>query len=288
MLAPGHKCNRRRARSSAAKIGARESGNPVNLELQGKRALITGASKGIGRAIALRLAEEGCNLTLTARTLPDLAKLRDEIRARHPVEVGIHACDMMAKGAVAELAAACAGVDILINNAGATPTGPIEDATEDKWREGLELKVIATAMLTRELYLRMCERKTGVIINIIGNCGERPDPDIIVATITNAGLMAFTRALGAVSPAKGVRVLGVNPGPTLTERLQLLMERKAQDRTGDATRWTELVAPLPFGRPASPLEIADMVVFAASPRASYVSGTVLTVDGGVAYRGHLF
>ena len=263
-------------------------GKFVNLELQGKRALITGASKGIGRAIASRLAEEGCNLYLTARTLPDLAKLRDEIRARHAVEVGIHACDMMAKGAVAELAAACADADILINNAGATPTGPIEDATEDKWREGLELKVIATAMLTREIYLRMCERKAGVIINVIGNCGERPDPDIIVATITNSGLMAFTRALGSVSPAKGVRVLGVNPGPTLTERLQLLMEKKAQDRTGDAARWTELVAPLPFGRPASPLEIADMVVFAASPRASYVSGTVLTVDGGVAYRGHLF
>ena len=93
----------------------------MNLELQGKRTLITGASKGIGKAIALRLAEEGCNLYLTARTLPDLEKLRDEIRARHAVEVGIHACDMMAKGAVAELAAACADADILINNAGANP-----------------------------------------------------------------------------------------------------------------------------------------------------------------------
>ncbi len=136
--------------------------------------------------------------------------------------------------------------------------------------------------------MRMCERKSGVIINVIGNCGERPDPDIIIATITNSGLMGFTRALGSISPALGVRVLGVYPGPTLTERLQLLMERKAQDRSGDAARWTELVAPLPFGRPATPLEVADMVVFAASPRASYVSGTVLTVDGGVAYRGHLF
>ena len=260
----------------------------LNLELQGKRALVTGASRGIGKAIALRLAEEGCNLHLSSRSAADLVAVRDEIRARHAVEIEIHACDMLVRGAPAELAAACADAGILINNAGATPTGPIEDATEEKWREGLELKVIATALLTRALYMHMCERKSGVIINVIGNCGERPDPDIIIATITNSGLMAFTRALGSISPAKGVRVLGVNPGPTLTERLQLLMERKAQDRTGDAARWTELVAPLPFGRPATPLEVADMVVFAASPRASYVSGTVLTVDGGVAYRGHLF
>ncbi len=119
--------------------------HPLNLELRGKRALVTGASRGIGRAIALRLAEEGCNLYLSARSATALAAVRDEIRARHAVEIGIHPCDMMAKGAPTALAAACADADILINNAGATPTGPIEDATEEKWREGLELKVIATA-----------------------------------------------------------------------------------------------------------------------------------------------
>ena len=260
----------------------------MNLDLQGQRALITGATKGIGRAVALRLAEEGCQLYLTARGPADLAALRDEIRLGFPVAVGIHACDLMHKGAVVALAAAFPDTDILINNAGATPTGPIEEATEEKWREGLELKVIATALLTREIYAHMKKRRSGVIINVIGNCGERPDPEIIIATITNAGLMAFTRALGAVSPNHGVRVLGVNPGPTLTDRLQLLMEKKAEDRTGDAARWTELVAPLPFGRAATPQEVADVIVFAASPRAAYVTGTILTVDGGVAARGGLF
>ena len=134
----------------------------------------------------------------------------------------------------------------------------------------------------------MCGRGRGVIVNVIGNCGERPDPEIIIGTITNAGLMGFTRALGSVSPQHGVRVLGVNPGPTMTERLELLMRKKALDRTGDGENWRELVAPLPFGRAATPDEVADLVVFAASARASYISGTVLTVDGGVSARGHLF
>jgi NAD(P)-dependent dehydrogenase (short-subunit alcohol dehydrogenase family) len=134
----------------------------------------------------------------------------------------------------------------------------------------------------------MCARGAGVVVNVIGNCGERPDPEIIVATICNTGLMGFTRALGAESPRHGVRVVGINPGPTATERLVSLMRRKAADRTGDPGRWPELVAPLPFGRAAEPSEVADAIVFAASRRASFVSGTIVTVDGGVAWRGRLF
>jgi NAD(P)-dependent dehydrogenase (short-subunit alcohol dehydrogenase family) len=260
----------------------------MDLGLAGRSVLITGASRGIGLAAADAFAAEGCRLHLAGRDEQRLAAAKERIEQEHGVGVSLHVHDLRRPGEVQALAGACREADILVNNAGATPTGPIETATEDDFREGFALKLTATASLTRELYLAMKERRRGVIINVIGNCGERPDPEIIVATITNTGLMGFTRALGSVSPAHGIRVLGVNPGPTATERLVNLMRRKAADRTGDAERWSELAAPLPFGRPADPRETADMIVFAASDRASYVSGTILTVDGGVAWRGHLF
>jgi NAD(P)-dependent dehydrogenase (short-subunit alcohol dehydrogenase family) len=260
----------------------------MELGLAGKSVLITGGSRGIGFAAARAFAAEGCRLHLAARSQDTLTAAGERITSEFGVPISLHALDMRRSEEVAALAEACGDVDALINNAGATPTGPIETTTEADFREGFELKLIATASLTRAIYLAMKKRQRGVIINVIGNCGERPDPEIIVATITNTGLMGFTRALGAVSPAHGIRVLGVNPGPTATERLVGLMQRKSADRTGDADRWEELVKPLPFGRAADPRETADMIVFAASERCSYVSGTILTVDGGVAWRGHLF
>lgn len=260
----------------------------MDMGLTGSSVLITGASRGIGRAAALAFAAEGCVLHLAGRSVADLESTAAQARAHGATTVHLHPGDLMRTGEVDRLAQACRDVDVLVNNAGATPTGPIESVTEAQWREGLELKVLATVLLTRPIYAAMCARRGGVVVNVIGNCGERPDPEIIVATICNTGLMGFTRALGAESPAHGVRVVGVNPGPTATERLVSLMQRKSTDRTGDAARWRELVAPLPFGRAAEPSEVADTIVFAASRRASFVSGTILTVDGGVAWRGRLF
>lgn len=260
----------------------------MKLELTGKSVLITGASRGIGKAAALGFAAEGCHLHLVARSEEALTALAQEIRAAHAVEVTIHPFDLTAEGAIDTVVARCGNVDVLVNNAGAMPPGPIEQLSDADWRRGFDLKIHATVALTREFYIKMKERRDGVIVNVIGNCGERHDSEIIIATIANTGLMGFTRALGSVSPDHNVRVVGVNPGPTATERLVFLMQEKAEARTGDRDRWSELVAPLPFGRAARPDELADMIVFAASARASFVSGTILTVDGGVAHRSHLF
>jgi NAD(P)-dependent dehydrogenase (short-subunit alcohol dehydrogenase family) len=254
----------------------------MDLGLAGRRVLITGASRGIGSAVAACFAAEGARPILAGRDRAALEAVAAETGAE--IVVG----DMRAPADLEALIEAGQDVDILVNNAGATPTGRIDQVGIDEWREGLELKVIATAALTKGVYAAMCDRRAGVIVNVIGNCGERPDADIIIATVTNTGMMGFTRALGAASPAHGVRVLGVNPGPTATERLVHLMQEKSRARTGDPGRWRELTAPLPFGRASTPKEQAATVVFAASDRATYTSGTILTVDGGVAWRGHLF
>lgn len=256
----------------------------MDLGLSGKSVLITGGSRGIGLAAAQAFAGEGCDVHIAGRSKDDLEAVAEKIGGKIQCHVG----DLCIAGDLSQLARACGDVDILVNNAGATPTGRIDEVSTDDWREGLELKVIATVSLTQAIYAHMCKRGRGVIINVIGNCGERPDPDIIIATVTNTGMMGFTKALGSVSPAHGVRVVGVNPGPTATERLIYIMRDKARDRTGDADNWRDLLKPLPFARASEPEEQAAMIAFAASDRCAYVSGTILTVDGGIANRGHIF
>jgi len=115
--------------------------------------------------------------------------------------------------------------------------------------------------------------------------GERLEATYIAGSTGNAGLIAFTKTLGGASAADNIRVVGVNPGPVETERLEALMRKRAQDQFGDADKWRDFYKPLPFGRPGTPQEIADMVAFLASDLASYISGTVVTIDGGLASRG---
>jgi len=130
----------------------------------------------------------------------------------------------------------------------------------------------------------MCERKHGVIVNIIGGAGERPTAGYIAGSMANAGLMAFSRALGPESPNHGVRVIGLNPTATATDRGVMRWRNQAQKDLGDAERWRELTKGFPFGRPASVEEVADVVAFLCSDRASYMSGTIIAVAGGAAAR----
>jgi len=257
----------------------------MDLKLRGRTALITGASKGIGRAIAAALAEEGCNLILVARTAADLERARQDIAARHNVRVVTHAADLAAVAAVEQLAAAHSGIDILVNNAGAIPGGRIAEVDDLRWRAAWDLKVYGYINMTRAFYQAMKARNGGVIINILGVAGERLEPSYIAGSTGNAGLIAFTKAMGSASSADNIRVVGVNPGPIDTERLEGLMRKRALDQWGDAERWREFHKPLPFGRAGRPDEVAHMVAFLASDLASYISGTVITIDGGLANRG---
>jgi NAD(P)-dependent dehydrogenase (short-subunit alcohol dehydrogenase family) len=259
----------------------------MDLHLAGKRVLVTGASKGIGLAAARAFAAEGCHLHLAARNEAALAAIRAEIGAAHRVTVTIHPADLGAPGAMARLAEAAGDIDVLINNAGDIPAGPLDALAMADVRLGFELKLLGYMELTKLVYAGMKAAGGGVILNDIGNSGENWDADYIAGSTGNAALMAFTRALGGVSLDDGIRVVGVNPGPVATDRMVKLMQRRALDRLGDAGRWEELFADYPGGRPARPEEVADLMLFLASPRAGYISGTIVTIDGGIAAHGSI-
>ena len=259
----------------------------MNLQLAGKSVLITGASKGIGLAAAHAFAAEGCHLHLAARSGDALETARTQLCKEYGVTVQTHVLDLSVSENISELARRAAEVDILINNAGEVPSGPIESLTDADWRRGYDLKLFGYIGLTRELYASMKARGDGVIINDIGNSGENWDANYIAGSTGNAALMAFTKALGGQSLDFGVRVVGVNPGPVETDRMLKINKRRALDLYGDASRHEELRARYPGGRPASAEEVADLIVFLASPRAAYITGTIVTIDGGIAARGNI-
>jgi NAD(P)-dependent dehydrogenase (short-subunit alcohol dehydrogenase family) len=258
----------------------------MDLGLKDSRALVTGASAGIGAAVAEALAAEGCDLFLSGRDGERLRSVAERARATHGVAIEFAAFDLSTSKDQAELASAAVDVDILVNNAGSNPAGGIESITEELWRSSWDLKVFGYINLTRRYFRKMKARRRGVIVNVIGNSGERMNADYILGSSGNLALMGLARALGGRSPDSGVRVVGVNPGATNTSRAASLLRRWSEDRFGDPDRTEEILAGLnlPFGRMAEPGEVADAVVFLASARAAYISATVVTVDGGAASR----
>ncbi|MGA8005105.1 MAG: short-chain dehydrogenase/reductase [Burkholderiales bacterium] len=244
----------------------------MDLNLAGRRALVTGASKGIGKACAEALAAEGCEVLVAARN-----------PAAGP---DAKAIDLSQRGAPEALADWAGEIDILINNAGAIPGGDLLKIDEETWRRAWDLKVFGYINLSRRVYASMKQRRRGVILNIIGSAGEKMDAAYIAGSTANAGLMAFTRALGGASHADGIRVLGINPGPVSTDRLTSLYKQRAETLLGDPARYQELFANMSFGRPATPEEIAAAALFLVSDRSAYTSGCILTIDGGLASRSH--
>jgi NAD(P)-dependent dehydrogenase (short-subunit alcohol dehydrogenase family) len=234
--------------------------------------------------VANALAAEGSNLHLAARGEADLEKAAGETRATFGVGVDVHPTDLSRPSNAEALARDCGGVDILVNNAGAIPPGTLDDIEDEAWREAWDLKVFGYINLSRRVYADMCRRRRGVIVNIIGLAGQLPDAGYIAGCSANASLMMFTRALGGDSVRHGVRIVGINPGMVATERMIRHLEAKAERTLQDKAKWREFVDDLPFGLAAEPKEVANVVTFMASDRASYVSGAIVTIDGGFSAR----
>lgn len=258
----------------------------MDLQLRGKSVLITGASRGIGLATARCFAAEGCSLHLVARKPDTLSAAVKQLRADTGADVQGLALDLREPSAVEQLDQLLgAQIDILVNNAGDMPHGDLQEIDAQRWRSAWDLKVYATIDLSRAMYARMRQKRSGVIINVIGiSGGEMIVPSYIAGTAGNAALDAFTRALGACAPADGLRVVGVHPGLVATDRQITRWQARAEQSLGDASRWPELTTHLPFGRLAHPAEVAQTIVFLASGAASYISGTSVAVDGGMSQR----
>jgi len=253
----------------------------MDLQLQGKSVLITGASQGIGEGLALAFAQEGSHLRLVARSESKLEGIARRVRSEHGVSAEILPLDITAPAAVEKIMAFAGDADVLINNAGSIPGGNLWDVDEQLWRSGWELKVFGYINLIRAMYPVMKARRAGVILNNIGNGGENFDFNYIAGSTGNAALMAFTRALGGKSLEDGIRVVGVNPGPVATDRIVKILKTRARQSLGNEARFAELLKSYPLGRAAHVQEVADLFVFLASPRSGYTSGTIITIDGGM-------
>jgi len=255
--------------------------------LDGKVAVVTGASSGIGEATVRSLAGEGAVVVAGARRKERLDGLVEEVTRNGGKAIAVE-CDVtdevQAHGLVDRAVEEFGRVDILVNNAGAIPGGKIEEVDDDRWREAWDLKVFGYVNMMRALYREMRARGRGVIVNVIGTAGDQRPSDYAAGVSANAALATLTRALGGESLDHGVRVVGVSPGDMINERGTEFLRRQAEKEFGDPGRWRERLARLPGGRAATSEEVADIILFLASPRAAYVSGAVLTVDGGMSSR----
>ncbi|MSQ52134.1 MAG: SDR family oxidoreductase [Betaproteobacteria bacterium] len=259
----------------------------MDLGLKGRTAVITGGSKGIGYAIAEELAREGVKLHLAARSGDELKNAAQRLVEAHGAQVETQAVDLSDRQARDAFARDHAYTDILVNCAGAIPGGGLDQVDEDAWRRAWDLKLFGYIGISRIVYAEMCRRHRGVIINVVGAGGISTRASYICGAPNNAALISFTIALGGEAVRHGVRVCGVNPGPVATERMDYLRRVEGEkvpppEREAWNRRYFDAMA---YGRAARCDEVSGMVAFLASDRASYITGAMLTIDGGMQARG---
>ncbi|WP_395678108.1 short-chain dehydrogenase/reductase [Inquilinus sp.] len=241
----------------------------MDLDLTGKRVLVTGGSKGIGLGIARAFIAEGADLILVSRAIHE-GEASEKV-GRRVTAVNL---DLSQQGAAEQLSEQFPDIDILVNNAGAVPSGTLFDIDEARWRSAWDLKVFGTINMCRSFYPLMVARGGGTIVNIAGIGAIVKNPAAICIAAGNAAIIAMSQALGSASHRDNMRVVAVNPGPVATERLKAAADVPGNQKFNAA-------AALPWGRPASVEEIAATVAFLASPLSSYTSGSVVTIDGGL-------
>src|SRR6201981_2873478 len=257
----------------------------MDLKLEGKTALVTGGSAGIGKGIALALAKEGVDVAICARRTEPLEEAAAEIaRATNRRIVPIPADlskDADAKTFVAQAHKALGRIDILVNNAGSSPGGVIEHLSEADWEQSLQLKFMGYVRCLRYVLPIMVKQGGGRVVNLIGNDGVKPSYWEIAPGAANAAGQNLTLALAAQYGKDNISFVAVNPGPVRTELWAGLVDAMARDMKITREE-ADTLAPrsIPLGRIAECEEVANLVVYLASDLAHFINGTMIEIDGG--------
>jgi 3-oxoacyl-[acyl-carrier protein] reductase len=260
----------------------------MDLELSGRAAIVTGASRGIGRAVALQLAAEGADVLLIGRNAQALARVREDCAARSdsralPLELDITAPDA-GEQAVNACRQQLGRLDILVNNAGTSATRPLDELTDDEWQEQWELHVMAPMRLMRAGAPVMAERQWGRIVNVSSSAGKRPSQRNVAYAVTKAATLSLSRAYADAYAKRGVLVNAVTPGPVGSELWMApggLADQAAEAQGSTREEVLEKTAAgVPLGRFGTEEEIASVIAFLCSARASFVTGAAWSADGG--------
>jgi 3-oxoacyl-[acyl-carrier protein] reductase len=252
----------------------------MELELGGKVAIVTGASRGIGRAIAAELSTEGARVVLAARSQAEL----ESLAASLPNDALVHAADLRDPEAPAALVAAAVAhfgrVDALVNNAGATVRGDFLELSDAQWQDGFALKFYAAMRCTRAAWPWL-QASDGAVVNIVGVGGRTGSAEFAIGGAVNAALLNLTKALADLGQRDGVRVNALNPGSIATERLRTRVASVAKSEGVDEDAAAQSMArKLGVARFGKPGEVAAAVAFLLSARAAYLQGAVIDIDGG--------
>ncbi len=253
----------------------------MDLGLRDKKVLITGGSKGIGLACARAFVAEGARVALVSRSADNLRKAG--VNGAYTIAADL--TDPAAAAAMVERVEKEFGaIDVLVNSAGAAKRTDADELTPAAWRAGMDAKYFTYIHVIDPLIKRMATRGSGAVINVIGSGGKVASPTHLAGGAANAALLLATAGLAYAYASKGVRVVGVSPGVTKTERVaQGLAAEAKRANISDEQAYKQMIARLPMGRPAEPEEIADIVVFAASERGRYLTGANISTDGAASH-----
>lgn len=261
----------------------------MDLGIKGRVALVAGASKGLGRAVALGLAREGAWLAICARGREDLSETAAAIAGETGTMVWTRATDVSDAGEarrfVREAASHFGTVDILVNNAGGPPSATFLEITDTQWEEAVRLNLLSSVWLSGEAVPYMRKQRWGRIINMTSIAVKQPIDGLMLSNAVRSGVIGFAKTLANELAADNILVNNVCPGYILTDRLERLSQTLAAKRQiGPEEVMASWKESIPLGRLGKPEEFADLVVFLASDRAGYITGNSIQIDGGY-YRG---